>query len=105
MLAAGSTRTGAIDGISAAGAAPDLLAHTPSADAEILVYGAPVRSPVVPVSPTGCPTPAVVTRAVLERLDVEVTVVDAAGGPAGGPPVPRNLFVGRVRRRIQARLR
>jgi uncharacterized protein (TIGR00303 family) len=88
VLAAGSTRTAAIDGISAAGAAPDLLAHTPSADAEILVYGAPVRSPVVPVSPTGCPTPAVVTRAVLERLDVEVTVVDAGLlEPTGAPTV------------------
>ena len=56
ILAAGTTRTARIDGVSAAGADPDLRAHTPSADAEILEYGAPVRAPVTPVSPSGCPT-------------------------------------------------
>lgn len=45
------------------------MAHTPSADAEILVSGRPVRAPVVPVSPTGCPTSDVVTRAVRASLD------------------------------------
>jgi uncharacterized protein (TIGR00303 family) len=88
VLAAGSTRTAAIEGISAAGASPALLAHTPSADAEILTYGRPVRAPVVPVSPTGCPTPAVVTRAVRERLGFDVTVVDAGfAEPSGAPSV------------------
>lgn len=77
VLAAGTTATAAIDGISAAGADSDLMVHTPSADAEILEYGQPVRAPVTPVSPSGCPTPAVVTRAVRERLDIPLTVVDA----------------------------
>jgi uncharacterized protein (TIGR00303 family) len=77
VVAAGTTATARIDGISAAGAAPDLLAHTPSADVEILEYGEPVRAPVTPVSPSGCPTPAVVTRAVRERLGFDATVVDA----------------------------
>ncbi|MEF8867929.1 MAG: TIGR00303 family protein [Haloarculaceae archaeon] len=84
LLAAGTTATARIDGISAAGADPDLMAHTPSADAEILVRGRPVESPVVPVSPTGCPTPAVVTRAVREVAGFEVTVLDAGlARPAG----------------------
>ncbi len=88
VLAAGSTRTAEIDGISAAGARPELLAHTPSADAEILAYGRPVRAPVVPVSPTGCPTPAVVTRAVREQIGFPVTVVDAGlVEPTGAPTV------------------
>ena len=88
VLAAGSTRTAAIEGISAAGADPEVMAHTPSADAEILAYGRPVRAPVVPVSPTGCPTPAVVTRAVRERLRFDVTVVDAGlAEPTGAPTV------------------
>lgn len=88
VLCAGSTRTAEIEGISAAGADPDLMVHTPSADSEILSYGRPVRSPVVPVSPTGCPTPAVVTRAVVERLDFETTVVDAGlVEPTGAPTV------------------
>ncbi|MFB6270613.1 MAG: nicotinate mononucleotide-dependent phosphoribosyltransferase CobT [Halobacterium sp.] len=87
-LAAGSTRTAAIDGISAAGADPALMAHTPSADAELLAYGRPVRAPVVPVSPTGCPTPAVVTRAVRERVGFDAITVDAGlAEPTGAPTV------------------
>lgn len=88
VCCAGCTRTAVVDGISAAGADADLLAHTPSADAEVLVYGRPVRAPAVPVSPTGCPTPAAVTRAVVDRLDVDVTVVDAGlAEPTGAPAV------------------
>jgi uncharacterized protein (TIGR00303 family) len=88
VLVAGTTRTAAIDGISAAGADPDAMAHTPGADAEILTYGEPVRAPVVPVSPTGCPTPAVVSRAVRELLGFDVTVVDGGlAEPTGAPTV------------------
>jgi uncharacterized protein (TIGR00303 family) len=77
LLAAGTTHTAAIDGISAAGADPEALPYTPSADAELLVYGRSVLTPDVPVSPSGCPTPAVVTRAVHELLDIAPTVIDA----------------------------
>ncbi|MFB6096547.1 MAG: nicotinate-nucleotide--dimethylbenzimidazole phosphoribosyltransferase [Haloferacaceae archaeon] len=86
ILVAGSTETAAIDGISAAGADPDAMVHTPSADAEIVAYGATVRSPVVPVSPTGCPTPAAVTRACRSLANFETTVVD--GGLAEGTAAP-----------------
>ncbi|WP_254531360.1 nicotinate mononucleotide-dependent phosphoribosyltransferase CobT [Natrinema gelatinilyticum] len=77
LLSAGTTETALIDGISAAGAAPELMEHTPSADVEILVYGEPIASPVTPVSPNGCPTPAAVTRAVREVVGFEVAVIDA----------------------------
>ncbi|WP_226023474.1 nicotinate mononucleotide-dependent phosphoribosyltransferase CobT [Halomicrobium salinisoli] len=88
VLAAGTTRTAAIDGLSAAGADSDLLAHTPAADAEIVEYGSPVRAPAVPQSPTGCLTPAVVTRAVRDRVDLPVTAVDAGlAEPTGAPTV------------------
>ncbi len=88
ILVAGTTRTAEIDGISAAGASRDLLVHTPSADAEILAYGDTVRAPVTPVSPTGCPTPAVVTRAVRELLGFDLTVVDGGlARPTGAPTV------------------
>lgn len=87
-LIAGSTRTARIEGISAAGADPALMAHTPSADAEILEYGRTCRTPVVPVSPSGCPTPAVVTRAVRERCGFDSIVVDAGlAEPTGAPTV------------------
>ncbi len=88
MLAVGTTRTGEIDGLSAAGADPEVMVHTPSADAEIAAYGEPVRAPVVPVSPTGCPTPALVTRAVRDLVGFDVTVVDAGlAEPTGAPTV------------------
>lgn len=88
VLVAGTTETARIDGISAAGADPAAMAHTPAADAEVLTYGHTVRAPHVPVSPTGCPTPAVVTRAVRELLGFPVTVVDGGlAEPTGAPTV------------------
>ncbi|WP_436923990.1 nicotinate-nucleotide--dimethylbenzimidazole phosphoribosyltransferase [Halosimplex amylolyticum] len=88
VLAVGTTRTAEIDGLSAAGADPEAMVHTPSADAEIVSYGEPVRAPVVPVSPTGCPTPALVTRAVRDLVGFDVTLVDAGlAEPTGAPTV------------------
>ena len=77
VLVAGTTETARIEGISAAGARPDLLAHTPAADAEIVAHGHPVFAPTVPVSPTGAPTPAVVTRAIREIIGFDFLAVDA----------------------------
>ncbi|MEF8775843.1 MAG: TIGR00303 family protein [Haloarculaceae archaeon] len=85
LVTAGSTHTAAIDGLSAAGASTALLAHTPAADLEILQHGEPTAAPVVPVSPTGCPTPAVVTRAVVEFGALDPVAVDA--GTARSPAV------------------
>jgi len=96
LLAAGTTHTARIEGISAAGADPKLMAHTPTADAEILIGGRPVRAPAVPVSPTGCPTPAVVTRAIREAVGFDVTVLDAGlSSPAGVEAVPLGASPGR----------
>ena len=88
ILVAGTTATAGIDGISAAGADADLMQQTPSADAELLAYGDVVRAPGVPMSPTGCPTPALVTRAAREVVGFDVVTVD--GGlrvPTGAPTV------------------
>jgi NaMN:DMB phosphoribosyltransferase len=88
MLVAGTTRTAAIDGISAAGATAELRWHTPSADAELVRLGRLVRAPVFPRSPTGCPTPALVTRAVGDLLDLDVVVADGGlAKPTGAPTV------------------
>ena len=86
VLAAGSTRTAGIEGISAAGATRELMAHTPAIDAEIVAYGRPITGDHVPVSPTGCPTPAVLTRAVREAVGFDLTVVDAGLAAATGAP-------------------
>lgn len=95
VLVAGTTETAGIPGISGAGA-PGERVHTPSADAEILTHGRPVRAPVVPVGPSGCPTPAVVTRAVDELIGLDPVVVDAGlAGPVGAPTVGMDATPGR----------
>ena len=95
IIVGGNTETARIDGISAAGADRDAMLHTPSADLEIVEYGRPVSAPVVPVSPTGCPTPAVVTRAVRELLGFDVLAIDAGiARPASAPTVPVGDGVG-----------
>lgn len=76
-LVVGSTETARIEGISAAGADPDAMVRTPAADAELVTYGSPVLAPEVPASPTGCPTPALVTRAARELVGFEPLIVDA----------------------------
>ncbi|QLG48438.1 nicotinate mononucleotide-dependent phosphoribosyltransferase CobT [Natrinema halophilum] len=95
LLPAGTTETALIDGISAAGATPELMAHTPSADVEILEYGEPIASPVTPVSPSGCPTPAAVTRAVWEVVGFNLTVIDAGlARPTAAPTVDLDVRPG-----------
>lgn len=89
LIVGGTTRTAGIEGISAAGGDPDAVGHTPSADLEIVTHGRLVRVPIVPVSPTGCPTPAVVTRAVRESVGVETVAVDAGMATATGAPTVR----------------
>ncbi|PSQ33521.1 TIGR00303 family protein [Halobacteriales archaeon SW_10_68_16] len=91
VLVAGTTRTAEIPNISAAGADPDVLVHTPAADAEIVAYGRPVRAPVTPVSPSGTPTPAVLTRAVRAELGFDVTVLD---GGLAKPTAAATVTVG-----------
>ncbi|MFC6976250.1 nicotinate-nucleotide--dimethylbenzimidazole phosphoribosyltransferase [Halomicroarcula sp. GCM10025709] len=96
VLAAGTTATAERDGISAAGADPAMVGTTPSADAELLTYGRPVRTETVPVSPEGCPTPALVTRAVRDRVGFDVTVVDAGvAEPTAAPTVSVGAKPGR----------
>jgi NaMN:DMB phosphoribosyltransferase len=96
VLVAGTTGTARIEGLSAAGTDPDMWAHAPSADAELVEYGRPVRTDVVPTSPTGCPTPAAVTRAARERVGFETLVVDAGlAEPTGAPTVDVGAKPGR----------
>jgi len=96
VLVAGTTETAQRDGISAAGADREQMRTTPSADTELLTYGRPVRTGAVPVSPSGCPTPALVTRAVYELLGFETVVVDGGlAEPTAAPTVTVGAGVGR----------
>ena len=102
-LAVGTTETATIDGISAAGADPEAMRYTPSADAELCYYGRPTRSGTVPVSPTGCPTPALVTRAVGELVGFDPLVVDAGlAEPTGAPTLSVGAEPGRDLRAAEA---
>ena len=103
ILAAGTTRTATIEGISAAGEDPAVMVHTPSADAELLVYGEPVHASFVPVSPTGCPTPAMVTRAARTVLGFDVTTIDAGlAEPTAAPTIDLGASPGREIRKPTA---
>lgn len=77
VLFIGSTRTSTIPGISIAGPTPEATLYTPTLDAEYLLAGKPLSLDVVPVSPEGVPTPAVVSRALLRLLGIPALVVDS----------------------------
>jgi uncharacterized protein (TIGR00303 family) len=72
-----STRTSTIPGISIAGATPHLTLYTPALDVEYLVIGKARSLNVIPVTPDGIPTPAVLTRACLSLLGSKVFIVDS----------------------------
>ncbi len=91
-LVLGSTKTATIPGITAAGKTPQAVFHTPAADAEIVHFGAPCRAPIVPISPSGCPTPAIVTRAVRDLVEIPVTYIDAGlTKPCAAPLIDQSI--------------
>ena len=77
VLFIGSTKTSTIPGISIAGPTAEATLYTPTLDAEYLLAGKPLSLNIVPVSPEGVPTPAVVSRALLRLLGIPVLVVDS----------------------------
>ncbi|MEM4576112.1 MAG: hypothetical protein QW701_01475 [Candidatus Nezhaarchaeales archaeon] len=82
----GSTRTSTIPGVSIAGATPDLTLYTPACDVEYLVYGKPKSFNVIPVTPEGIPTPAIITRSCLKLCNMSYMIVDT--GSAIEPKIP-----------------
>ncbi|MGC9517686.1 MAG: nicotinate mononucleotide-dependent phosphoribosyltransferase CobT [Methanomicrobiales archaeon] len=84
-----STKTSHIEGITGAGATPQLTDFTPAADVELVVRGKPECLPEIPqtvVDGEPAPTPAVITKAALELTDLPFMVVDA--GAAVKPNIP-----------------
>ena len=73
----GVTETAKIDGISAAGANPEITDYTPPADMELLYFGKCKCIPGVPVTPDGIPTPALITLSALRLTDIPTLVVNA----------------------------
>ena len=94
----GNTRLSTIPGISGAGPTPEKTLLTPVLDSELIATGAIRSWPMKPNTPTGCPTPAVITRAMVELMGLEplfinaglvhppvVPCLDLYGAPGGDP--------------------
>ena len=73
----GVTETAKIQGISAAGANPQITDYTPPADMELLYFGKCKCIPGVPVTPDGIPTPALITMSALKLANMPTLVVNA----------------------------
>lgn len=93
FLCVASSASSDIEGISAAGASPELRRLTPSIDAEALITGQPAGGAELPVSPTGVVSPVVITRACTELAGFGITVVDC--GTFKHPDLPELKRVGK----------
>jgi NaMN:DMB phosphoribosyltransferase len=71
------TETSEIPGITVAGANKDLIKYTSSADAEFLYYGRCKCINGVPATPDGKPTPAIITKTMLNIGNIPFIVVDS----------------------------
>ena len=91
-----NTEVGKINGISAAGANPSITDYTPPADVELVELGKCECIDGVPVTPEGIPTPAIITKASLNLVNIPFLTINAGlnilpqipfvdvGGKAGG---------------------
>jgi len=99
MVFVASTRVSTIPGVSAAGPSPEGTLYTPALDTEYLVLGRPRSANAIPVTPDGIPTPAVITRAILELTGLRVMVADVGSYVRPRIPVvaiPSGVTGGRV---------
>ncbi|MGI0068655.1 MAG: nicotinate mononucleotide-dependent phosphoribosyltransferase CobT, partial [Nitrosopumilaceae archaeon] len=79
------TATSEIPGITVAGEHPDLIKYTGPADAEFIHYGYCKSISIIPMTPDGKPTPALLTKAALESASIPSIVINA------GSKVPPKL--------------
>lgn len=107
----GNTLVSTIPGVSGAGPSPEKTLFTPNLDAELIIRGDIRSNTFKPNTPTGCPTPATITRSMMELTGLTpvfinsglqnlptVACIDAYGSPALDPryndalPDAENLF-------------
>lgn len=84
------SKTSEIPGITVAGANKELVKYTSAADSEFLYYGRCECIDAIPATPDGKPTPAVITRAVLQLARIPFLVVRA--GTQIEPSIPYVSF-------------
>jgi len=82
----GNTVLSTVPGISGAGPTPEKTLLTPILDAELITNGAITSMPARPNTPTGCPTPASITRSMMEMTGLSPIFINA--GLAHTPTVP-----------------
>lgn len=87
-----NTMLSTVPGVSGAGPTAEKTLLTPVLDAELITNGAITSMPARPNTPTGCPTPATITRAMIELLDTSPLFVNA--GLVHIPTVPCLDFYG-----------
>jgi uncharacterized protein (TIGR00303 family) len=93
-----NTLLSTVPGISGAGPSPEKTLLTPNLDAELITEGEITSNPGNPNTPTGCPTPATITRAMMVltglkplfinaglRFTPIIPCLDAYGEVAGDP--------------------
>jgi len=80
------TETCEIPGITVAGTDADFVKFTPPADAEFLHYGSCKSIDVIPMTPDGKPTPALLTKAALESASIPQVIINA--GSKISPQLP-----------------
>ena len=81
-----NTLLSTVPGISGAGPTPEKTLLTPILDAELIATGAVTSHPFKPNTPTGCPTPSTITRAMISLIGLEPLFVNA--GLHHTPTVP-----------------
>jgi uncharacterized protein (TIGR00303 family) len=75
-----------VPGISGAGPNPEKTLLTPILDAELIIHGSIKSTRIKPNTPTGCPTPASITRAMMDLIAMKPLFINA--GLAQSPTVP-----------------
>jgi uncharacterized protein (TIGR00303 family) len=81
-----NTMLSVVPGISGAGPTPEKTLLTPILDAELIACGSITSMPVRPNTPTGCPTPASITRAIIELTGIFPLFIN--GGLVHTPTIP-----------------
>ncbi|OGI19822.1 MAG: TIGR00303 family protein [Candidatus Melainabacteria bacterium RIFCSPHIGHO2_02_FULL_34_12] len=76
VLVIGSTETALIPGISAAGQNIEQLKLTPALDADFLLLKKEEFNKTLPVSPSGIPSPAILSKAMIDYMSMYVNVID-----------------------------
>jgi uncharacterized protein (TIGR00303 family) len=81
-----NTLLSTVPGVSGAGPSAEKTLLTPVLDAELITTGTISSFPVKPNTPTGCPTPATITRAMMDLCNLQPVFVNA--GLHNLPTVP-----------------